>query len=356
MILEDWGYNNDWEEFRIKNQLTDFEPGRIIAEHRERYIVITKSGEIEAEITGNIRFTATNRDDFPTVGDWVLLILYKSEFAIIHKILPRYSVIKRKSVRHFGEVQLIASNVDYAFIVVAAGHDFNLNRTERYLAICYESGVEPSILLTKIDLINEIEKDALLQKIQNRIQNVPVFAISNETKNGYDELKSTIQQGKTYCMLGSSGVGKSTLINNLSEAKMMQTSSISDSTQKGKHTTSHREIVVLKNGGLFIDNPGMREVGITDIDIGIEMTFDQISVLAKECRYQDCKHISEAGCAVTNAVDSGILEKEFYNNYLKMEREKSHFETAVHEKRKKEKQFGKIVKDYYKKDIKQRGK
>ena len=228
MMLEDLGYNNNWEEFRIKNQLTDFEPGRIVAEHRERYIVATKTGETEAEITGNIRFTAKSREDFPAVGDWVLLLAHTPDFTIIQEILPRYSVIKRKSVKHFGDIQIIATNVDYGFIVLSAGYDFNLNRLERYLTICYESEVNPVILLTKTDLISVEEKIALIKKINDRIKIVPVFPVSNETLDGYDELKSFIQKGKTYCLLGSSGVGKSTLINNLSGKNIMDTGLISE--------------------------------------------------------------------------------------------------------------------------------
>lgn len=356
MNLEVWGYNEKWEEFRIKNQLTDFEPGRIIAEHRERYIVATKFGETEAEITGNIRFTSTSRVDFPAVGDWVLLMIYNTEFAIIQKIFPRTSIIKRKSVRHFGDVQVIAANVDYAFIIQSVGHDFNINRIERYLTICYESKINPVILLNKVDLISESEKISLIQKINDRIKDVPIYAISNETLDGVEALKSIIQKGKTYCMLGSSGVGKSTLINNLSGKKIMSTESISENTQKGKHITSHREITVLPNGGIFIDNPGMREVGIADSNSGIELTFDQISALARRCRYKNCKHINELGCAVIEATNSGVLNKESYENYLKMEREKQHFETTAAEKRKKEKRFGKILKDYQKKDLKRKGK
>ncbi len=173
---------------------------------------------------------------------------------------------------------------------------------ERYLTICYESDVEPIILLTKTDLINESEKETLIQNIQNRIKNVPVFAISNETQEGYEVLKSIIKEGKTYCMLGSSGVGKSTLINNLSGKMVMQTGSISESTQKGRHITSHRELTVLENGGILIDNPGMREVGIADSSKGFETTFDKIFELAKQCRFKDCNHIDETGCAVLEAV------------------------------------------------------
>ncbi|MBN2635557.1 MAG: ribosome small subunit-dependent GTPase A [Prolixibacteraceae bacterium] len=356
MNLEDWGYNEKWEEFRIENQLTDFEPGRIIAEHRERYIVATKFGETEAEITGNIRYTAKSREDFPAVGDWVLLLTHSPDFTIIQQILPRYSIIKRKSVKHFGDIQIIATNVDYGFIVLAAGYDFNLNRLERYLTICYESKVSPVILLTKTDLISEEEKIVLTKKIKDRIKNVPVYPISNETLDGFDELKTFIQKGKTYCLLGSSGVGKSTLINNLSGKNIMDTGSISESTQKGKHVTSHREITIINNGGILIDNPGMREVGITDSAEGIEATFEQIISLSKNCKYKDCKHINESGCAVLEAIGSGLIDNNVYQNYLKIEKEKQHFESSALEKKKKEKQFGKIVKDYLKKDIKQRGK
>jgi ribosome biogenesis GTPase len=355
MKLENLGYSDDIEKYRTDNQLKDFEPGRVIAEHRERYIVATAEGETEAEITGNIRFTATSREDFPAVGDWVLLMVHNSEIAIIHKILPRTSVIKRKSVKHFGEVQVIAANVDVALIVQAAGHDFNINRAERYLAICYESGVKPVILLTKTDLISAEEKTMLVQNIQRRIKNVPVFALSNETMEGYEELKSEIEKGKTYCMLGSSGVGKSTLINNLSGEVVMQTGSVSESTQKGRHITSHRELTVLQDGGILIDNPGMREVGIADSAKGLEITFDMISELGKKCRFKDCTHVNETGCAVLEAVESGEIDSASYENYLKMEREKQHFEASVVERRKKDKRFGKMMKDYQKKDIKQKG-
>jgi len=356
MNLSDLGYTEELEEFRRCNQFTGFEPGRVIAEHKERYIVSTSEGETEAEITGNIRFTAKNREDFPAVGDWVFLISYDPGLAIIHKIFPRVSVIKRQSVSQFGEVQIIAANVDYAFIMQAVDRDFNLNRLERYLTICYTSKVDPIIVLTKTDLIEEKQKSELIENIRKRIKNVPLIAISNETQEGYIELEKTIQKGKTYCLLGSSGVGKSTLINNLAGKTVMQTGSISESTQKGKHVTTHRELTVLKNGGIIIDNPGMREVGITDDSGGLEITFDTISELAAKCKYPDCTHVHEKGCAVLEAVEKGEIDKASYENYLKIVREKNHFESTVAEKRRKEKQFGKIIKDYYKKDIRQKGK
>jgi ribosome biogenesis GTPase len=302
-----------------------------------------------------MRFTAKNREDFPAVGDWVALTTYDSDFAIIHKILPRFSTIKRQAVGQFGEIQVIAANIDYAFIVQAIDRDFNINRLERYLTICNSSKVSPIIVLSKTDLLEEQKITEILESIKSRIKDVPVIAISNETQDGYEAIKATIEKGKTYCMLGSSGVGKSTLLNNLSGKTIMRTDTISQSTNRGKHVTSHRELIVLGNGGILIDNPGMREVGIADSTGGLEITFDTIINLSLNCKYKDCTHINETGCSVLEAVEKGELDKASYDNYLKMEREKAHFESTIAEKRKKEKIFGKIIKDYHKRDVKQKG-
>ena len=350
MTLEDLGYNNILEKFRIENNLNSFEIGRIIAEHKERYIVKTTQGEFEAEITGNMRFTAKSREDFPAVGDWVALTTYESDFVIIHKILPRFSIIKRQAVGQFGEIQIIATNIDYAFLVQAVDRDFNINRLERYLTICNSSKVSPIIVLSKIDLINEHRISEILENIKVRIKNVPIIAISNESQDGYDMINTTIEKGKTYCMLGSSGVGKSTLLNNLSGKTIMQTDTISHSTNKGRHVTSHRELIILENGGILVDNPGMREVGIVDSTSGLEITFDMIVILSQNCKFKDCTHTNEIGCSVLEAVEKGEIDKASYENYLKMEREKAHFESTVLEKRRKDKEFGKIVKNY-KKDM-----
>lgn len=350
MKPEDFGYTDKLEKYRIENNLKDFEVGRVISEHKERYIVKTENGEFDAEITGNMRFSAKNREDFPAVGDWVALTVYDSGFSIIHKILPRFSIISRQAVGHSGEIQIIAANIDYALLVQAVDRDFNINRLERYLTICYSSKVKPIIVLTKTDLINDQTKAEIIESINQRINNIPVFAISNETQEGYEALKQVIEKGKTFCMLGSSGVGKSTLTNILSGRNVMKTDSISESTNKGRHITSHRELIVLENGGILIDNPGMREVGIVDNAGGLESAFDAIFRLSQSCRYKDCTHTSETGCSVIEAVENGELDKSSYENFLKLEKEKIHFETSVLEKRKKDKEFGKMLKNY-KKDI-----
>jgi ribosome biogenesis GTPase len=355
MQPEDLGYNPTLAKFRNEQNLQSFEMGRVIAEHKERYVVKTTGGEFEAEITGNMRFTARGREDFPAVGDWVALTVFDAESAIIHKIYPRFSVISRKAAGHAGEVQIIAVNVDVAFLVQAVDRDFNLNRIERYLTICNAGKVKPVVVFTKTDLESEQRISEIIKTLKLRIKNVPVVAISNQTRNGYDDLIKYIEKGRTYCLLGSSGAGKSTLLNNLLGREIMKTNALSESTSKGRHTTSHRELIFLENGGIIIDNPGMREVGIADTSGGLQTTFDQIVELSYHCKFKDCTHTSEKGCAVLEALETGELDQNIYENFMKLEREKSHFETSVAEKRKKEKMFGRIVKDFHKKDIKNRG-
>jgi ribosome biogenesis GTPase / thiamine phosphate phosphatase len=354
MDLESLGFNSVHANYRMQHLSGSLEPGRVIAEHRERYVVATVNGEVEAEITGNMRFTATSREDFPAVGDWVSLMLYDADFAIIHEIFPRTSVIRRQAAGHSGEVQVIAANVDCAFIVQATDRDFNVNRLERYLIICNSAGVTPYVVLTKTDLTDEQQVLELTENIRVRIQNIQVIPISNETRNGYDRIIQLIEKGKTYCMLGSSGVGKSTLLNNLSGENFMRTDSISLSTNKGRHITSHRELVILANGGILIDNPGMREVGIADTSGGFETTFDIITRLSEECRFTNCIHTTEAGCAVIEAIEHGELEMHSYENYLKMVKEKTWFETTSAEKKRKEKILGKTIRDYYNSDFKRK--
>ena len=348
MTLENLGYNDSLEKFRNEHDLKGFEIGRVISEHKERYIVKTAKGEFEAGITGNLRFTSKTREDFPAVGDWVAITIHDSDFSIIHSIFPRSSVISRQAPGKFGEKQIIATNIDYALLVQAADRDFNINRLERYLTICNSSNVSPIIVLTKIDLIDAHLTFEILDKIKRRISNVRVIAISNASQEGYDNLKAIIEKGKTYCMLGSSGVGKSTLLNNLSGKSIMRTDTISQSTNKGKHITSHRELIILQNGGILIDNPGLREVGIADSTSGLEITFEKIIRLDQNCKFKDCTHTSETGCAVIDAVAKGELDRASYENYLKLEREKAHFESSLVERRKKDKEFGKIVKNYKK--------
>jgi ribosome biogenesis GTPase / thiamine phosphate phosphatase len=348
MTLEDLGYNKSLENYRKKNDLCSLSIGRVISEQKGRYVVKTEKNEFDAEITGNLRFSSEKRSDFPAVGDWVAISEYDDNKALIHSFLPRKTIIERQAVGKFGEKQIIATNIDYAFIVQAIDSDFNINRIERYLTICNNSNVEPIIILSKIDLIDELHLNNITNNINERIKGIRVIAISNQTRSGYKELNTMIEKGKTYCLLGSSGVGKSTLLNNLSGKELMKTDSISLSTGKGKHVTSNREMFILDNGGIIIDNPGMREIGIADAGMGLKITFDPIIDLSRNCKFSDCTHIHEIGCAVIEAVEKGDIDRDSYKNFLKMEKEKAHFESTLLERRKKDKAFGKMVKNYKK--------
>ncbi len=343
MTVDDLGFTENLVQYRIAQKLDSFEVGRVISEHKDRYIVKTPTVELNAELIGNLRFTANDRYDLPAVGDWVAFSEYDENKGLIHAIYPRHSIIERKAVGKAGQVQIIATNIDYGLIVQAVNRDFNLNRLERYLIICNASKVEPIIVLSKVDLINSAALEAILTQINARIKKVPILTVSSETV-GYDTLKEVIKTGKTYCLLGSSGVGKSTILNNLSGKLRMKTGEISSSVNKGRHITSHRELIVLNDGGILIDNPGMREVGIADTNGGLEITFDTILQYAQDCKYKDCTHGHEAGCAVLLAVENGDIDKDAYANFHKMEKEKHHFESNVQERRKKDKKFGKLIK------------
>ncbi|MCK0190291.1 ribosome small subunit-dependent GTPase A [Arenibacter sp. F20364] len=343
MSLEDLGYNGELEEYRREHGLSSFEIGRVISEHKDRYTVQTNANEYDAELLGNLRFTATNRNDLPAVGDWVSISEYDGNKAIIHAVLPRKSILERKAVGKLGQTQIIATNIDFGLIVQSVNRDFNINRLERYMTICHTSKVEPIIVLSKVDLIEKKSLQELLNQVKERLKNVPVYAISNQTQFGIDEIKTKLIRGKTYCLLGSSGVGKSTLINTLTGVKLMETGEISQSIDRGKHVTSHRELIVLDKG-IIIDNPGMREVGITSTPDGLEMTFDEILSLAQNCRFSDCTHTHEKGCAVLAAIENESLDPASYANFLKMQKEKIHFESDAIERKRKDKDFGKMIK------------
>jgi ribosome biogenesis GTPase len=276
------------------------------------------------------------------------MTVYDSDQAIIHEILPRKSVLERQAVGKPGEVQIISTNIDAAFIVQAIDHNFSINRFERYLTICYSAGIEPVLVISKIDLSGENEVQDVISRLEKRERRIKCIPLSNMTLQGLEQVLDFIQKGRTYCMIGSSGVGKSTLINNLLKKNILKTGHISLSTNKGRHVTDHRELFVLENGGIIIDTPGMREVGIADSAGGLEITFDTILSLARKCRFKDCTHTNEVGCSVIAAVNNGEIDKSFYENYLRLQRENAHYESTIAEKRRKDKVFGKLLKNYHK--------
>lgn len=345
MTLQDLGFNKTLEDYRKEKKIDSFAIGRVILEHKDRYVVKTETKELDSELIGSLRFTAESRYDLPAVGDWVAISEYDQDKALIHHIYPRNSIIERQAVGKSAQTQIIATNIDYALIVQSVNRDFNINRLERYLTICNTSNVEPIIVLSKIDLIGEPKLNELLAEIKKRIKDVAVYAISNQSHIGLDRIKALIKKGKTYCLLGSSGVGKSTLLNQLTGKDVMITGEISERIDRGKHITSHRELVVLESGGILIDNPGMREIGITHSSSGLETTFDEILELSQNCKFNNCTHMNEKDCAILAAVESGEIDASSYANFQKMEKERAFFESSVEEKKKKDKNFGKMIKN-----------
>lgn len=342
--LKDLGFYAQLQEYCVAHAIDTDNVGRVIAEHKGRYIVKTVHDEYSAEVTGKLMHAAEGRASFPAAGDWAELEVL-DDSAVMRSILPRHSTIERRAVGGKTDIQIIATNVDYGLIVQALDRDFNINRLERYITICRDSGVVPIIILSKADLVDPVSIASFIKDVKDRIKQTDVYVISNETKTGYEVLTMALKRGKTYCLLGSSGVGKSTLLNNLLGKNTMETGAVGSKTHRGRHVTTHRELIVLESGGILIDNPGMREVGISDAGEGLERTFDDIADLVQKCRFKDCSHAKEKGCAVLQALKEGRINQESYNNYYRMQREVEHYESSVFERRKKAKAFGKMVKN-----------
>lgn len=349
MKIEDLGYDDFFEFNRKELELDGFSVARVIAEYKGAYRVKNANGEYLAKITGKDMYKALTRKDYPAVGDWVAISELDLEQAVIRGILPRKTIIKRRHgdrsrVGEKNEIQIIATNIDVAFVVESVDRNYNLNRFERYFAIAFDGGVKSAIILNKIDLISKEELDLKMNQLKNRFSDTDIILTSNKTLEGLSELEAYILKGKTYCFLGSSGVGKSSLINKLLGKSIINTKDISLSTGKGKHTTTGREMYFLKNGGIVIDNPGMREVGVADADMGIENLFEDINVLAEKCKYADCTHIHEPGCEILSALERGELDEKKYSNYISLKKEAEYYEMNEFEKREKDRQFGKFIK------------
>jgi ribosome biogenesis GTPase / thiamine phosphate phosphatase len=353
MKIEDLGWDAFFESERKKLGSDDFQVARIIDEHKGAYKIKNENGEYLAKITGKQMFDAKSREDFPAVGDWVAITSADKDQATIRKILSRKTVMKRKYSGK-NETQIIAANIDVAFAIESVNRDYNLNRLERYFAIANDGGIKPAVILNKTDLISKEELAAKILEIKNRLAGVDVIPTSTLTREGILELEKYITKGKTYCFLGSSGVGKSSLINKLLGEEIIRTESIGLYSNRGKHVTTSREMYFLPNGGIVIDNPGVREVGMTDTGSGVDNFFDEITVLSQKCKYADCTHMQEPGCAVIAAVEAGQLDKSRYANYISLKKETEHFEMSELEKKEKNRNFGKFLKKT-KKELKKVG-
>ncbi|QZT35664.1 ribosome small subunit-dependent GTPase A [Halosquirtibacter xylanolyticus] len=314
-------------------QAQGFDIGRVIEEHKQRYIVETETGVVEAEVIGNLLYTALSREDFPAVGDWVVLMPYDEDKAIIHEVLPRFNTLSRRD-------HLVATNIDGACIVTTPNRDFSMARLERYVSLCHQSNITPFIVVNKIDLVSSEDINTIREDIGSLATSLFISCVDNIST---EELKACFQPTKTYIMLGSSGVGKTSIINHILGTPLLATQEISEKVQRGKHQTTSRHLLELPNGSYLIDNPGVREVGIADHKEGIEQTFDQIEALSSQCYYGDCSHQHERGCAVTQAVSDGTLSEGSYQHYLKLIKEASHYEATSLERKQKGKQLSKLI-------------
>ncbi|NPV92405.1 MAG: ribosome small subunit-dependent GTPase A [Firmicutes bacterium] len=295
-------------------------PGRVAAEHRHRYRVFTGVGQVLASVSGRFRGEAAGTHEFPAVGDWVALSVRHDEgTATIHAVLPRKSQFYRQAAGTAGGRQVAAANVDTVFLVNGLDNDFNLRRMERYLTLAWESGADPVIVLNKADCCDDLEQR--LREVESIAFGVPVHAVSCATGQGLEGLKPYLGEGRTIALLGSSGVGKSTLINQLLGKDTQSVGGLRKGDGKGRHTTTYREMLLLPGGGLVIDTPGMRELRLGTAETGLAEAFTDIRDLAAGCRFNDCTHSDEPGCAVRDALEMGELDWARYESYNKLQKE-----------------------------------
>jgi ribosome biogenesis GTPase / thiamine phosphate phosphatase len=305
--------------------------GRVALEHKRMYRIWTENGEPLCEVSGKFAFMANGREDYPAVGDWVVLQERPNENkGTIHAVLPRSSKFSRKSAGLATEEQIVAANVDAIFLVNSLNEDLNLRRMERYLLLTWESGANPVIILSKADLCEDIERK--IAEVESVALGVPVIAISAIEKSGIENLQKYLQPGKTVALLGSSGVGKSTITNILLGVDKQTVQEIRSDDDKGKHTTTHREMILLPNGAILIDTPGMRELQLWEGSEGISESFADIESLTEICRFRDCKHEEEPGCAVQKAIENGKLPDERLTSYKKLLKELAYLERKVDKK------------------------
>jgi ribosome biogenesis GTPase len=325
--------------------LEGFDIARVIAVHKESYILNNGQDEVFGELIGRLLFSAASPIDLPTVGDWVLATFYdEGTFSIIHQVLPRKSLLKRKTPGKRVDFQLIAANIDIAFVVQSLDTDFNLRRLERYLVMVKDSHIEPIVLLSKSDLLKTEDINNRVAEIHSIMPYLHVLPFSNENEAGLKDIRDLLAPQKTYCLLGSSGVGKTTLLNRLIGDAVFTTRTVREKDSKGRHATTYRQLIKLECGAMLIDNPGIRELGGFSVETGMDGTFAEIVELSKQCRFNDCMHVSEKGCAVLKAVKNGQVSEERYQNYIKIKKESDYYEMSYLEKRKKDRQFGKLIK------------
>jgi ribosome biogenesis GTPase len=343
MDLRDLGLDC-WLADKAREQCgADLATARVTAVDKARYLIRDQHGEVPAELTGRLQFVAEASTDLPCVGDWVCArYLDARSHATIHGVLPRKSFLRRKAPGRDIDFQMIAANIDVGFVIQACHFDFNVRRLERYLVMVRDGHIEPVLLLTKIDLVSADQLESLIDKIRLAGIDATIVALSNVTGAGLDRVRELLIPGKTYCLLGSSGVGKTSLIKRLAGDGSLATRDVSH-TGEGRHTTTRRQLIVLEGGALLIDMPGMRELGMLGVSEGLDDAFADIGALAKNCRFTDCGHANEPGCAVRAAIERSDLSEERLQDYLKLRKESAFHDLSYVEKRKKDRDFGRFV-------------
>lgn len=347
--LESIGYS-DWFKSRADNEkIASHGVARVVSVHKESYTVSKGEGEVFAELSGNLLYCAESVLDLPTVGDWVYADFYDDDtHAIVYGVFPRKTLLKRKTPGKQVDFQLIGANIDVAFIIQSLNENFNLRRMERYLVMVNESGIEPVILLSKSDLMPEEQIEETKAEVLKISPQARVLEFCNLNPESVSSVIGLLQGGLTYCLLGSSGVGKTTLLNNIIGRDEFETRSVSKMQSKGRHATTSRQLVVLENGAMIVDTPGMRELGGISVDEGLVETFSDILEISGRCKYSNCSHTNEKGCAILTAIEAGELSEQRYKNYLKMRKESEFNQMSYLERRNRDKSFGKMVKSIMK--------
>ena len=347
MNLQSLGFD-DWFGAQARDILQPGQSvGRVMTVDRGAFLVRDERDETVAELSGKFRFEAEASPDLPCVGDWVCVDRSSPALAIIHAILPRKTYLRRKSPGKTVDFQMIATNLDAAFIVQSCHYDFNIRRLDRYLVAANEGGIEPIVVLSKTDLVTPEELDGMIGTIRDAGISTQLLPLSNTTGSGLEELRSLLVPGRTFCLLGSSGVGKTTLINRLIGRDELDTKVVSG-TGEGVHTTARRQLLVLDSGAMLIDTPGMRELGLLGTSAAVESNFSDVHELSLTCRFANCTHTQEPGCAVLNAIEAGDLGKDRHQSYLKLKKETEYHDLSYVEKRKKDRDFGRFIKSFHK--------